>query len=130
MATLYIIRGLPGSGKSTLAMKLVHSYRHMEADMFFIDDEGKYNYNVSDIKQAHEWCFNKVKTMMLTNKYYNCAVSNTFTRRWEYQKYMDLAKEYSFNVVIIETHANFGNKHNVPEKVIQSMKDRWEPHKD
>jgi len=54
MTKLTIIRGLPGSGKSTLAKKLVYSNPgsvHLEADMYFIDRVGVYNYDPAKIKR-------------------------------------------------------------------------------
>ncbi len=52
--TLYIVRGIPGSGKSTFAKTL--GGQHYEADMFFIDENGVYNFDFTKIKDAHQWC--------------------------------------------------------------------------
>jgi len=51
---LTLIRGLPGSGKSTLARKL--DAIHIEADQFFIQQNGVYLFNPKKLKAAHEWC--------------------------------------------------------------------------
>ena len=117
--TIYIVRGLPGSGKSTIAKKLVHYTKHFEADMFFMEN-GVYCFNPAFIKDAHEWCFNSIESAMKTDC--DCCVSNTFTQRWEYQPYLDLAERYDYNVQIIECHGDFGNIHDVPEQVIENMK--------
>ena len=61
--TLYIVRGIPGSGKSTLAKTL--GGKHYEADMFFIDGEGHYNFDFTKIKDAHQWCQGMVKSDMI-----------------------------------------------------------------
>ena len=44
---LYILRGLPGSGKSTLAESL--GGYHIEADMYFTNDDGEYNFDPSSL---------------------------------------------------------------------------------
>lgn len=126
MATLYIIRGLPGSGKSTLARRLVHESRHREADMFFMVD-GEYKFNAGSHEEAHNWCFSEVKKL-LSQEQADCAVSNTFTRRWEYEPYIKLAHQYGYDVMVIDCHADFGNVHGVPTATIAKMRNRWQGH--
>lgn len=120
---LYIVRGLPGSGKSTIAKKLVHESKHFEADMFFMEN-GVYNFNPAFIKNAHEWCFNSIESMMKTKC--DCCVSNTFTQIWEFRLYIDLAIEHNYDYQVIECHGNWKNVHDVPQEVIDKMKERWE----
>ena len=92
---LYLLRGLPGSGKSTLAKSLVgdKDYCHKEADMYFIDREGNYKFNSSQIKDAHKWCQEEIEFVM---KYElpRVVVSNTFTQEWEMLPYYELAAKY------------------------------------
>jgi len=126
MATLYIVRGLPGSGKSTVAKKLVKVERHRETDMYFITD-GQYQFNPKLIKVAHEWCKKEIRNLMETEQS-DCAVSNTFTQRWEYQPYIELAKKCGYTISIVECHGTWKNIHNVPDDVIAQMKNRWEHH--
>ena len=126
MATLYIIRGIPGSGKSTLARRLVHESRHREADMFFMRG-GLYYFDQSKQKDAHAWCQGEVEKMLAEKS--DCAVSNTFTRRWEYQPYLEMAAEAGFDVQVIDCHGNWQNCHGVPESVLIAMRNRWEPHR-
>jgi predicted ABC-type ATPase len=127
MATLYIIRGLPGSGKSTIARKLVHESRIREADMYHIVN-GEYKYNPDKVKAAHEWCLNEMKHLMTEPA--DCAVANTFTRRWEYQPYIKAAKSAGFYVQVIDCFGPWRNIHGVPEHVIKEMKNRWKNHVD
>ena len=125
MATLYIIRGLPGSGKSTLAKKLVSKENHREADMFHMK-HGKYDFKIENIQKAHNWCFNEIENLLQTSNE-DCAVSNTFTEYWEYYPYIQLAKKYNYNISVIDCYAEFRNIHNVPEQILENMKNRWEP---
>jgi len=126
---LILVRGIPGSGKSTLAKMLVgdKDYCHKEADMFFVDGDGNYNFKPSKIKQAHKWCQEEIEFVM---KYEHSpvVVSNTFSQDWEMQPYFELAKEYGYMVhVLIKENRHEGkNVHNVPEEKLEQMKNRFE----
>ena len=133
--TLYIVRGLPGSGKSTFAEKLVGSdFLVCEADKYFIDKEtGEYKFDVSKIKDAHKYCYDKVETYMkdsLVNDqwYRQIAVSNTFTQEWEMKPYFELAEKYGYMTftVVVENRHNGKNVHGVPEDKLEVMKNRFE----
>ena len=132
---LYIVRGIPGSGKSTFAKKLVeHDFLVCEADKYFVDKEtGEYNFDFSKIKEAHKFCQDLVETYMkdsLVNDqfYREIAVSNTFTQEWEMEHYMELAKKYGYTVftLVVENRHGGKNIHNVPEEIIEKMKQRFE----
>ena len=124
MKILYIVRGLPGSGKSTFAKSL--DCPHFEADMFFTTENG-YNFVPEKIRDAHDWCYNQVMNAMIDGNE-KVAVSNTFTREWEFQKYYDLAKEHNYIVfsIIVENRHGGINEHNVPDDVLTKMKSRFE----
>jgi tRNA uridine 5-carbamoylmethylation protein Kti12 len=124
MKKLILLRGLPGSGKSTLATEL--GGVHYEADMYFVDDNGNYNFDPSRIKDAHAWCQNKVKLSM-ENGVEKIVVSNTFTMVWEMEHYNMLAEANGYRVhsVIVETTHNGKNIHNVPADKINQMKARF-----
>ena len=132
---LYIVRGIPGSGKSTLAKRLVgEDFLVCEADKYFINEEnGKYEFDISKIRDAHKWCQNLVETYMRDNlindQYYpEIAVSNTFTQEWEMEPYFELAKKYGYKVfcVVVENRHGGKNQHDVPEEKIELMKERFE----
>ena len=122
---LYIVRGIPGSGKSTFAKTL--DGQHYEADMYFIDEEGNYNFDVTKIKDAHQWCQSFVETDMVL-EYPKIVVSNTFTQNWEMEPYFKLAKEYGYTVftIVVENRHGGVNQHGVPEDKLQMMKDRFQ----
>ena len=129
MKELILLRGVPGCGKSTLAKLLVgdKDYCHKEADMYFIDGKGNYNFDPSKIKDAHAWCKEETEFVM---KYEHSpvVVSNTFTQEWEMEAYYELAKTWGYTVfsIIVENRHGGVNEHGVPEDKLQAMKDRFE----
>ena len=122
---LTIIRGLPGSGKSTEARKL--GCFHVEADMFLYENR-EYKFSQDKQKYAHVACRNIVDAAM-NEGVWEIVVSNTFTRLWEIEPYVALAKEYGYAVEVIRMTGDYGSIHNVPESVIQAMADRFEDFK-
>lgn len=123
--TLYIVRGIPGSGKSTFAKSL--GGIHFEADMFFLDGNSDYKFDMVQIKEAHQWCKNSIKSAMKLGEK-KVVVSNTFTQEWEIEPYLDMAKEHGYMVfsVIVENRHGGKNVHDVPEDIIDKMKNRFE----
>lgn len=125
MKNLYIVRGIPGSGKSTFAKKIADV--HYEADMYFTDADGNYNFDFTKIKAAHEWCQSMVRMAMEYNTQ-TIAVSNTSTQAWEMEIYYQLAAEHGYQVtsVVVENRHGGENQHGVPSDKLQAMKDRFE----
>ena len=122
---LYIVRGVPGSGKSTFAKQLTSNV--FEADHYFYDNDGNYNFILSEIKEAHKECQDNVRIAM-ESSFPKIAVSNTFTQEWEMTPYFDLATKYGYKVftLIVENRHGGKNVHDVPENIIYSMKNRFE----
>ena len=130
---LFLVRGLPGSGKSTFATHIWNEYAVCEADKFFYDKEGNYNFDPSKLKDAHAWCKNEVETRMkdhqINQQYYpEIAVSNTFTQEWEMKDYYELAEKYGYKVVslIVENRHGGKNVHGVSDDKLEIMKNRFE----
>lgn len=125
--TLYIVRGLPGSGKSTFAKELQSAFsaRYYEADMFFIDDKGNYNFDASKLYNAHQWCQHCVRNAMTSNV--DVIVSNTSTTEKEVKDYTDMAAEHGYRVVslVVENRHGGINTHNVPADKLKQMRDRF-----
>ena len=119
---LIIVRGLPGSGKSEWVFKHPTGC-HFEADMYFMS-KGGYNFDPSKIKQAHDWCYQSTRIALVRELM--TTVSNTFTQIWEMEPYIELAKEYDCKLEIIKCCGVWKNIHNVPDEVLQKMRDRWE----
>jgi predicted kinase len=130
---LTLVRGLPGSGKSTFANFIWNDYAICEADKFFVDSEGNYNFDATKLRQAHEWCRNQVETRMKDNEnnpqyYPEIVVSNTFTQEWEMEAYYKLAEQYKYKVfsIIVENRHGGVNQHGVPVDKLEQMKNRFE----
>ena len=126
MNTLVLLRGLPGAGKSTAA-KLFHGAPHFEADMYFMDTNGNYQFDIAKIKDAHNWCRHSTMDAMKED-HPIVVVSNTFTQEWEMEAYRLLAEELGYRVVslIVENRHNGENVHGVPLEKIEQMEDRFE----
>lgn len=126
MNKLYIVRGLPGSGKSTLAKTMLRQGAidsHYEADMFFMIN-GVYQFNPAKLKYAHEWCFEAVRHALLSREE-TVAVSNTFTQKWEAEKYIALCQMFAIPVEIITCNGNYKSVHDVPEEAMEKMRGRF-----
>lgn len=132
---LTLIRGAPGSGKSTLAKKLVETGRadvHLEADNFFIKD-GVYKYDPSKIKEAHEWCKGKALESLLEGK--RVVVSNTFTKLWELEGYIqqlflattpDEDGNRPLKISVAHCEGRYENIHGVPADKVELMRRNFE----
>lgn len=132
MKKVYVVRGLPGSGKSTRAGQLaagggvVHS-----ADDFFMLN-GEYLFDVSRIKEAHEWNFAKF-CQSLEKGVEVVVCDNTNSRAWEYFHYIEAAWWYGYQVeiesmdMISAEDSAARTVHNVPIEFIQKLINQWEP---
>ena len=136
MKVLYIVRGLSGSGKSSIARELVDEIWDAEkrsfvkdfysADDYFTDYYGNYNFDPNKLKEAHEQCQENVELAMQRDCVRKIAVANTFSQAWEAEPYFKLAEKHGFNPFVLECQNDFGNIHDVPQKSIDIMKERWE----
>ena len=99
--------------------------------MYFTNGDGQYIFNGADLKEAHEWCQSQVEMAMIFNHTSglneNIVVSNTFTQEWEMEAYYKLAESYGYRVfsLVVESRHQSGNIHNVPEEVIEKMRERF-----
>lgn len=128
MPILTIIRGASGSGKSTVAKALAisNNCNYFEADMYFIRD-GEYIFDFKQLKKAHAWCINNVESEMAKGA--DVIVSNTFTKIWEMQPYLEIAKRYGYDTQIVYCQGELKNLHGVPEGKVQQMRDNFEDYR-
>ncbi|PAR27537.1 ATP-binding protein [Vibrio metoecus] len=119
---LTLIRGLPGSGKSTLAKTLPAV--HLEADMYFVNEQGEYHFRPELIAQAHEWCQQQTEYGFQQGK--NVVVSNTFVRHWEMVVYRKLARKYRAKLTILVCRGRYQNVHGVDEATVERMRQQWQ----
>jgi predicted kinase len=129
MKNLILVRGIPGSGKSTLAVSLCNlpdnvMARHYEADMYFKDAQGNYNFDATKLNRAHNWCIDKTREALEQNR--TVIVSNTFTTKKELKPYFDMAREFDIVPVVYLAQNQFNNVHNVPADKLQAMRDRFQ----
>jgi predicted kinase len=124
MTKLLIIRGLPGSGKSTLAAEMAPN-ACFEADTYMVDASGDYEFDPSRLAEVHEKCFQAVREALVMGTPV-VAVANTFTRTWEFAKYIDLAQELGADHEVIVCTGSYNNVHGVSPEMVQRMRERWE----
>ncbi len=119
---LVIIRGIPGSGKSTLAKKylqLMPNAVHCEADHYFTDKQGNYNYNAEKIQQAHHCCQLAIRAALAKGD--SVVVSNTTIRLWELEALLTIGNEFSANIAVIRCLGKYTSVHGVPGDVVKQM---------
>lgn len=129
---IVLLRGIPGSGKSTLGDVILQTTQSnnqdvLSADNFFNDDKGNYNFDVTKLKEAHNWCQQKCAERMKL-EFSKIVVANTFTQEWEMAPYFEMADRYKYRIhtVIVENRHDGKNIHEVPEDKLEIMKNRFE----
>ena len=128
MPTLYLIRGVPGSGKSSLASQLFGAGvvdDVFEADTYFYDTAGNYNFDASQLGAAHLQC--QKDTDRALYRGVDVAVSNTSTTEKEVEIYRKIAADNGakFISLVVETRHNNKNIHGVPDEKIEQMRKRF-----
>lgn len=129
MKTLILLRGLPGAGKTSLAKSL--GGISIEADQYFIDENGEYKFDASKLANAHNYCqtqtaaWMNMSTDQLSTD--TIVVSNTFTTEKEMEPYIDYAEMYSYRLVtlIVENRHGSESIHGVPKEVMEKMENRF-----
>lgn len=126
--TLVLVRGLPGAGKTSFAKNCDFISCVAADDYPFYNEKGEYKFEFELLPYAHKWCYDKVERWMKYNNIPTIYVHNTFTTEREMKPYFDLAKKYDFRVYTIIVENRHGNKsvHNVPEKTIEKMRNRFD----
>lgn len=133
---LYIVRGPSGSGKSTIANKIRENSDSLsmvfEADNFFHDVRGEYNFQAKLLGKAHQWNVINVEKVMFSGVP-NVIVSNTSMTIDEMGPYIQLAEKYGYELKVFRTPGPWDldtlyhrNLHNVPLETIQRQINRYE----
>lgn len=135
-----ILRGLPGSGKTHLSNILKNnilpknSSRIVSADQYFTNKDGEYIYDSKKIKEAHQYCFDSANEAIILNIPF-IIVDNTNISVSSYDKYLDLATQNQYDVIVIEIVVNdrdlakeviSRSVHNIPIKDGLRMFNTWE----
>lgn len=129
---LYILRGVPGTGKTTRALELCKQLDLVvEADQFphrYIRHQGVLmglNPTVSNA-DAHAWA-NGVLKSLLAMHLPKVAIANTMCKREWVQPFIMLADRYGYQPVVVDCTTEYGSIHNVPDEVMNRMRETWEP---
>lgn len=131
-AIMYIMRGVPGSGKSTRVQELRSKHVSMgesvvvcSADLFFINESGDYDFHASLLSQAHSSSYDAAVCACVAGSH--VIIDNTNINRKDWIKYSNLAKEYGYEVQLIQLpaitvdEAVARNIHNVPRETLIRM---------
>lgn len=134
MKTLILVRGISGCGKTTLARQLAPLGRRimLDADTFFLDEDGEYRFDPSKLPEAHAWCQAQAELAMKVGMH--VIVHNTFTQRWEMEPYILMADEYEYRATVVSLYDGgrtdeelaARNSHGVPLDGISRMRERYE----
>lgn len=120
---LIIVRGLPGSSKSSFCNKIYPNILHLENDMFHYHS-GEYEYNQYKMRDAINWCVRTCEDALKNNM--DVVISNTFTRKAFVDSYKRLAEKYGAKFTVYRMMGNFNNIHDVPQNVLDNMKNNFE----
>lgn len=125
----YLVYGVPGSGKSTYVEKeLKTKYKdlqHFEADMFFYNKNGVYQFNPKKLGLAHKWCQTKFIEAMKNG--FPVCVSNTSLTPKEREVYFTQATAHDYEIHVHYCTGGFQNVHGVPEEKVEKMKNKLIP---
>jgi predicted kinase len=132
MKRAIILQGISGSGKSTYAKSLVAANGGrgliLSTDDFFLDKDGKYNFDGSKLGVAHSHnLFTFIESCR--NEYELVICDNTNTTPAEVAAYYGPAEAYGYETEIHyvkcdPTIAAARNSHGVPLKAVEGMQKR------
>lgn len=126
---ILFIRGESGCGKSTLANileKRLNSAIVIEADNYWYDKGGNYNFDIKLIKDAHQWAINEAQEAY--RKGMLPIIANTSTRTWEMEQYItaiDPGLTLS-DAIFVRAEGGTGNIHGVPNDIVSKQIERYE----
>lgn len=121
------------SGKTTLARTLALNGLHAEADNFFEDQHGRYNWIGKLVPDAHLDCKHRAEHAMRTGVT-PVVIANTFVRRAYMTEYEQMAAQYGYQVEyhdlgdggLTDGELLARNVHAVPLVTIEKMRAAYE----
>lgn len=116
---LLILRGASGSGKSTLA-SCFPEYKQIEADEYFMGDDGEYYFAFEELYAAHKWCQRKTYEELARGG--RVVMSNTNIKLKEIKPYIEMCEELKVSYMIIRCIGKYQNAHGVPEDRVEAMR--------
>lgn len=96
---------------------------YFEADQYFEDKKGNYNFNPEYLYNAHISCQIKVFSTLKAEN--SCICSNTFLADKEFKAYFHAAKQYNARVFVIKMTTQYKSIHDIPKETMQRMKNRF-----
>lgn len=130
MKQAIIMQGLPGSGKSTWSQREFPAAIRCSADDYFIGADGSYNFDPSQLSEAHASCLRKFLEG-LSRGVETVVCDNTNLSLWELAPYVQSAAALGYEVRVVrcvvspETAAQ-RNVHGVPATAVAGMAKRLE----
>ena len=125
MKRLYIFRGLPGSGKSTLAAKVAALV--VEPDMFRYNENRQYVFDSDRNAEVIRKTEDLLRYAMSHLEMPCLAVTATHVKIEHFLRYVDIGREFGYDIGVIECREQYGNIHNVPPAVMARMASEFEP---
>lgn len=109
----------------TLAKEVSSQFNipYFEADQYFEDKDGNYNFNPKYLHSAHISC--QARTFSRLKAGHSCICSNTFLADKEFKAYFLAAKQYNVKVFVIKMTTQYGSIHDIPKETMQRMKNRF-----
>jgi hypothetical protein len=90
----------------------------------YVVKNGEYQWSPDTLKASHDWCFDTFANAAIVGM--DVVVSNTFTKRWELERYIKFCIDNVLQYKIIRCVGKYKNDHGVPENIVQAMKNRFE----
>lgn len=125
--TLIIIRGLPGSGKSTFAKMMSNGHSVFSIDDYFTNEKGEYHFIHTENHKAYKQCEENVRVAMKDGEE-KIFLDNVFSLAWEIEPYFKMASEFNYtvHVVTVEKYHDGKNIHQISEKQIAKMGEKYQ----
>lgn len=95
-----ILRGISGAGKSTWAKKHYPNAVIASADDYFLQEDGSYDYDLDQIDDAHEACY-QIFVKALLSKEPLIVVDNSNVTVWEISPYVMPARSFGYEVEVL-----------------------------